>query len=90
MGKLWTVYRFDAGWSLGGGVNAQSETYVGRQGGYALYSLQLGYRINPHWSATLTGNNLTDKHYYAWAEGGNSWNVWGEPRNVVVTLRGHW
>lgn len=88
LGKLWTVYRFDAGWSVGGGIHAQSETYEGRQGGYTLYALQLGYRISPQWSATLTGNNLTDKHYYVWAEGGNSWNVYGEPRNVMLSLRG--
>ncbi len=97
LGKLWTVYRFDGrafggaldGWSVGGGVNAQSETYAGRQGGYTLYSLQLGYRIDSYWSATLNGNNLTDKHYYSAAEGGSSWNIWGEPRNYTLTLRGH-
>ncbi|MFA5629991.1 MAG: TonB-dependent siderophore receptor [Porticoccaceae bacterium] len=95
MAKLWTVYRFDTqdfggalhGWSLGGGINAQSETYEGRQSGYALYSLQLGYSVDPHWSITLTGNNLTDKRYYSAAEGGSSWNLWGEPRNVMLMVR---
>lgn len=98
MGKLWTVYRFDTqlldgvlnGWSFGGGINTQSETYIERQGGYTLYSVQLGYRIDPHWSLTLNGNNLTDKRYYSSAEGGSSWNIWGEPRNFMLTLRGNW
>jgi outer membrane receptor for ferric coprogen and ferric-rhodotorulic acid len=46
------------------------------------------YRINRNWQAVLNLNNLFDKVYYrtVGTSAGNNW--YGEPRNVMLTLRG--
>ncbi len=88
-------------WSLGGGVDVQSATYSegGRpsvrveQGGRAVASLRLGYRAGKAWSLALNVNNLFDRRYYArlgtaGAFGAaNFGNVYGAPRNLMLTLR---
>ena len=63
------------------------------QGGYATASLREGYRISPQWSAALNVTNLFDRSYYTRLGSGgfgpaNFGNVYGEPRNVQVSLRG--
>lgn len=79
--------------SAGVGIQAQSAYTVQsggvtlRQGGYALASLRVGYRINKHMSAALHVNNLFDRRYYQ-SLSGTSWNNrYGEPRSVALTLR---
>ena len=79
--------------SAGVGLQAQSAYTVQsggvtlRQGGYALASLRIGYRINKHLSAALHVNNLFDRRYYQ-SLSGTSWNNrYGEPRSVALTLR---
>lgn len=62
------------------------------QAGYAVASLRVGYRISPHWNVALNVNNLFDRTYYTRLGSGgfgpaNFGNVYGEPRNVQVTLR---
>lgn len=88
-------------WSAGGGVDVQSATYSegGRptvrveQGGYALVNLRLGYRLGKTWSLALNANNVFDRRYYvrlgsAGAFGpANFGNVYGAPRNLMLTLR---
>lgn len=37
--------------------------------------------------ATLTGNNLTDRTYYAHVRSAVGYNFYGEPRNFTLTLR---
>lgn len=58
------------------------------QGGYAVWNASVQYRINRNWQAVLNLNNLFDKVYYrtVGTSGGNNW--YGEPRNVMLTLRG--
>jgi outer membrane receptor for ferric coprogen and ferric-rhodotorulic acid len=86
---------------VGGGINVQSSTYSeggkplvrATQGGYATASLRVGYRISPQWSAALNISNLFDRSYYTRLGSGgfgpaNFGNVYGEPRNVQVSLRG--
>ncbi len=94
--KLWGVYRFPRGYlrnlSVGGGVNAQSETvaqgtgYYHRQGGYAIYSAQAGYQISRNLKATLTCNNIFDKVYYSTVGSLYLNNIYGDPRNFMLTL----
>lgn len=90
--KLWTRYEFQnkalRGWFLGTGVRAQSTTSRGAdpQRGYAVFDAQVGYRINRNLLATVNVNNLFDKAYYARVPS-RFYSVWGEPRNVMVTLR---
>ena len=94
--KLWSQYRlpFDDGrWSLGGGVNAQSSYYAmsgpvrSEQGSYAIYKMSLSYQINPKTSLSLVINNLFDKTYYSGIRGVDIGNVYGNPRNAMLTLR---
>lgn len=91
--KLWSVYRFSDGvlngFSAGGGVLASS-SLVGdqvRQSGYAVFSGQLGYKIDDHWQATVTVNNIADTRYYQTVNWTGSGNYFGDPRNVMFTLR---
>lgn len=58
------------------------------QGPVTTAALQIGYRFHKSLDATLTINNLFDKVYYqrVWAAYGS--NYFGDPRNVMVTLRG--
>lgn len=97
--NVWTRYRFDAdsalrGFSIGGGLRSVSSTYrlAGdvkfEQKPYGVASLQVGYRFSPRLEATLTVDNLFDKVYYqrVWAAYGS--NFYGEPRSVMLSLRG--
>ncbi|WP_431825342.1 TonB-dependent siderophore receptor [Burkholderia sp. F1] len=95
--RLWTNYDLpwqERRWSIGGGVQAQSDfTAVSngvtmRQGGYMLASLRLGYRYDKHWSAALNVNNLFDRTYYQSLSQLGWNNRYGEPRNVMLTVRG--
>lgn len=58
------------------------------QGGYAVWNGSVQYRISDQWTGTLNINNITDKVYYRalgkW--GDNAW--YGEPRHVMLTVRG--
>ncbi|MBY9653803.1 TonB-dependent siderophore receptor [Pseudomonas aeruginosa] len=94
--RLWANYAFpwDGGrLSAGMGVQAQSAYTVQsggltlRQGGYALVSARLGYRINRNLSAALHLNNLFDRRYYQSLFGPQWNNRYGEPRSVMLTLR---
>jgi outer membrane receptor for ferric coprogen and ferric-rhodotorulic acid len=94
--KLWSHHRFSergalAGWSAGVGVQAQSGMYFdggSSQGGYATVSASLGYRFNRRWNAQLAINNLTDKTYLQSLGGRTFHNMYGAPRNAMLTLRG--
>lgn len=101
--RVWTTYQLPGdwnAWSIGGGVNLQSRTYNEggtpkarvAQGGYAVASLRVGYRINEQWSAALNINNLFDRTYYTRLGSGgfgpaNFGNVYGEPRSAMLTVR---
>ncbi|MCR3853488.1 Fe(3+)-pyochelin receptor FptA, partial [Pseudomonas aeruginosa] len=71
--RLWSNYDLpwqDRRWSVGGGLQAQSDYSVDyrgvsmRQGGYALVNMRLGYKIDEHWTAAVNVNNLFDRTYY--------------------------
>lgn len=94
--KLWSQYRLpvdDGRWSVGGGVNAQSSYYAmsgpvrSEQDAYAVFKLSMSYQVNPKTSLSLVVNNLFDKVYYSGIRGVDIGNVYGAPRNAMLTLR---
>ncbi|HCF2306551.1 TPA: Fe(3+)-pyochelin receptor FptA [Pseudomonas aeruginosa] len=95
--RLWSNYDLpwqDWRWSVGGGLQAQSDYSVDyrgvsmRQGGYALVNMRLGYKIDEHWTAAVNVNNLFDRTYYQSLSNPNWNNRYGEPRSFNVSLRG--
>lgn len=96
--KLWGVRRFGQGMleglSVGLGANVVSGSEAGtgassvrRQDGYAVVNAMASYRINEKTLLSLHLNNLTDRTYYTRLGGTNTYNTYGEPRNVSVALR---
>ncbi|MDY1103848.1 Fe(3+)-pyochelin receptor FptA [Pseudomonas aeruginosa] len=95
--RLWSNYDLpwqDRRWSVGGGLQAQSDYSVDyrgvsmRQGGYALVNMRLGYKIDEHWTAAVNVNNLFDRTHYQSLSNPNWNNRYGEPRSFNVSLRG--
>ncbi|HCF5164237.1 TPA: Fe(3+)-pyochelin receptor FptA [Pseudomonas aeruginosa] len=95
--RLWSNYDLpwqDRRWSVGGGLQAQSDYSVDyrgvsmRQGGYALVNMRLGYKIDEHWTAAVNVNNLFDRTYYQSLSNPNWNNRYGEPRSFNVSLGG--
>lgn len=94
--KLFTTYRLPgqyAAWTVGGGVQAQSDTYArsgkaeARQGGYAVYNAVVNYQFDDNYSVQLNANNLFDKYYYKKISATGIGYYYGDPRNVSLTLR---
>lgn len=94
--RVFTSYRAGGalrGWTVGGGASVQSDTYVksgvltARQGGYAVFNAMAAYRFDKTWSAQVNVNNLFDKLYYAKYVTTGFSNYYGDPRNVLVSLR---
>lgn len=94
--RVFATWRPDgvlAGWTFGGGVQAQGDSYVragaltSTQGGYAVLNAMAAYRFNAAWSLQANVNNLTDKLYYAKYGPTGIGNYYGDPRNVLVSLR---
>ena len=94
------LYKFFARYepaALGGafasvGVNGQSGIIesiggVRKQPAYAVASAQIGFRFNPNLRAFVSVNNVFDKVYYQRLGAINTYNFYGEPRNVLLTLR---
>ncbi|NQE61330.1 TonB-dependent siderophore receptor [Caulobacter sp. RHG1] len=84
------------GWNrawIAAGVLAQSRFIGGGVAGvrdqapYALLSLHGGYALNDKVSVSASLNNTFDKVYYARVGGPNTYNTYGDPRNVTVALR---
>lgn len=96
--RAWTTYQLPGAWSaftLGGGVNAQSASYrkVGtvsiQAPGRAVWSSYVRYQINKQWQASLNFNNMFDKRYYTSIGNLVNSSHYGDPRNVMLTLRGN-
>lgn len=90
--RTWADYRIGEAWSAGLGMTTQSDTQgrasVVTQGGYTLWNARAAYRIDPRWTLALNVNNLFDKTYYATIDRTNFGSVYGNPREVLMTLRG--
>ncbi|UOP01346.1 TonB-dependent siderophore receptor [Kingella potus] len=94
MFRLYTSYTLPGGkWQIGAGVNAQSKTsslYNISQGGYAVWSGHVQYRINKNAYVSLIGKNLGDKIYFennAYRTRSRN-NFYGTPRSY--TLKAGW
>lgn len=71
-----------------GKYGAPNVPYQFTQPGYAVWNASVQYRFMPDWSLTLNINNLFDKVYYKQVGTSGSGNWYGEPRNLLLTLRG--
>jgi outer membrane receptor for ferric coprogen and ferric-rhodotorulic acid len=90
--KAWMVHRFGrsqgAGLTLGGGVVAQSEIEFEErsQAWYAVFNMLAGYRFSDKVSIDLNVNNVLDKRYYSRLGPITTYNTFGAPRNVLLTV----
>lgn len=71
-----------------GSLSPSTNSYEYTQAGYAVWNALVEYRIDPHWTAAINGNNLLDKHYYQTVNSSAGGNWYGAPRNYMLTLRG--
>lgn len=88
--KLFTTYKWDK-FTLGGGVNWQSEFYnaaatglaakLTRQDSYYLVNLMGRYQVNDDIALGINVNNLLDEEYKL-----NISNSWGAGRNITASL----
>lgn len=98
LAKVSTSYTLPGDWNrltVGAGVNAQSsyqnETFNGNKygaAGRAIWDARVAYKVDDHWTLSLTGENLADRKYYLAADGIDRVNIYGDPRSYVLTLRG--
>ena len=78
---------------IGADVLAQSETYgrVGRghavQDSYAVLGLMAGYRFDEHWDARVNFNNVLDEKYWQGIPTSSGSGTYGDPRNVMFSLK---
>lgn len=68
--------------------NGPSVPFNYTQSGYAVWNAMAEYRINPKWAVQMNLNNIFDKTYYRTMGSSASGNYYGEPRNVMLTVRG--
>lgn len=100
--KLSTIYRFRGdlqGWRIGGSIYSQDAIYNQgttsgvpfriTQGGYTVADLVVGWQVTPKLDLQLNINNIFDKKYYNALSGSVSFpsNVYGEPRNAMLSAR---
>ena len=96
--KFWGTRRFDdgmlRGWTLGVGTVIASSSSAGtgasavrHQGGYSVWNAYASYLITPQASVALNVNNVFDTVYYTRLGGLNTYNTYGDPRNISLTLR---
>ncbi|MEJ0037894.1 MAG: TonB-dependent receptor [Gammaproteobacteria bacterium] len=62
--------------------------YAFTQGFYAVFSARAAYQVDSRWSAALNVNNLLDRTYYETVGGSGAGNYYGEPRNLMLSVRG--
>ena len=78
---------------VGADVLAQSQTYgrVGtghsEQDSYAVVGLMAGYRFDEHWDARVNLNNVFDEKYWQGIPTATGSGVYGDPRNVMFSLK---
>lgn len=98
LAKVTTRYTLPGEWNrltIGAGVTTQSgydnETWDGFKygsSGRAIWDARVAYKLDSHWTLSLTGENLGDRKYYLAADGTDRANIYGDPRSYVMTLRG--
>lgn len=95
--RVWSTYQLAGALhdvTVGGGVNAQSASFrqIGTVradvAGRAVWNALVKYQVNRHWTAALNLNNVFDKRYYTSVTALVNGSYYGEPRNLMLTLRG--
>uniref|UniRef100_UPI003C79FBC1 TonB-dependent siderophore receptor n=1 Tax=Pseudomonas veronii TaxID=76761 RepID=UPI003C79FBC1 len=96
--KANTTYRLPGElerWRIGGGITAQNTIYNKGTGyrieqkAYSVVDLMAGYKVSENVDLRLNVNNVFDKKYYQ-SINSNTWNgfnVYGDPRNAMMTVR---
>lgn len=60
------------------------------QKGYSVWNASVEYRFDNRWSATVNLNNIFDKTYYKTVGTSSGSNWYGDPRNVLLTIRANY
>lgn len=80
-------------WRVGADIYAQSDTYkrVGtghsEQDAYSVVGVMAAYRFDEHWDARVNLNNVFDKKYWAGIPNGSGTGVYGDPRNLMFSVK---
>ncbi|MBV6287442.1 TonB-dependent siderophore receptor [Pseudomonas aegrilactucae] len=96
--KLNTTYTLPGAlqrWRVGGGLTSQNTTFNQGEGyrieqeGYTLVDLMVGHRLTENIDLRLNVNNVFDKKYYQTINSNtwNAFNVYGEPRNFMLSAK---
>lgn len=65
----------------------RTQAFNFRQAPFAVVSTRLSYQLTPQWQLAANVNNLFDHKYYATVNTPANGNWYGEPRNVLFTVR---
>lgn len=80
-------------WRVGADIYAQSDTYrrVGtghsEQDAYSVVGLMAGYRFDDNWDGRVNLNNVFDTKYWAGIPNGGGTGVYGDPRNLMFSVK---
>lgn len=81
-------------WRVGADVYSQSATYTRLSNGsrsdqdaYTLVGLMAGYKFNDHWDGRVNFNNVFDKKYWQGIPNAGGGGIYGDPRNVMFSLK---
>lgn len=93
--RVWADYRLPGAWSrlsIGGGVNLQSRALSFDRAfgvpGFAVWGARIAYQATPTVSVAVNLNNAFDKRYYIPSYNGTDGsNYYGDPRNLMFTLK---
>lgn len=92
--RAWASYQLPGAWSqltVGGGFSTQSHTLSTERSfkvpGFTVWNLRLGYQITPELGLAMNLNNVFDKHYVQPGFIGYVGATYGDPRNVMFTLK---
>lgn len=93
--RMWADYKLPGSWnqlSLGGGGTTQSHTLSQDRDftlpGFTIWNARVAYQWSPQVSLALNVNNVFDKRYYIPSYNAvNANNYYGDPRNVMFTVK---
>lgn len=89
--NLFTKYRVNKDFSIGGGLNYKSKVYTGsgldriEQDAYIIANTMASYNVNKDLKVQLNINNLFDKKYYEGISPNSM--MYGEPRNFTLGMK---
>ena len=95
--RMWASYKLPGQWnrlSVAGGLITQTHTLNTMDDrrtftipGYTVWNARLGYQATPELDLALNINNIFDKRYVISGYTGYNGATYGEPRNVMLTLK---